>query len=74
MKRVTEDNTISVIQRAVRYFRIPVTKGSVKEALKSHSHYPSFKSICDTFNEWKVENYPSKYSLNSVSLFKLYDS
>jgi len=61
MKRTREDNTVSVIQRAVRHFRIPVTKSSVKETLKSHSYYPSFKSICDTLNEWKVENYPLKY-------------
>ena len=61
MKRSREDNTVSVIQRAVRHLRIPVTKGSVKEALKSHTYYPTFKSICDTFNEWKVEYYPLKY-------------
>ena len=61
MKRTREDNTVSVIQRTVRHFRIPVTKSSVKEALKSHSHYPTFKSICDTLNEWNVEHYPLKY-------------
>ena len=38
-----------------------MTKSSVKEALRSHSYYPSFKSICDTFNEWNIENYPLKY-------------
>jgi uncharacterized membrane protein len=61
MKKAREDNTVSVIQRAVKHFEIPVTKSTVKEALKSHSYYPSFKSICDTFNDWKVENYPLKY-------------
>ncbi len=66
MKKVREDNTVSVIQRAVRYFRIPVTKSSVKEALKSNSYYPSFKSICDTLNDWKVEHYPLKYEPEEI--------
>jgi len=61
MKRTEEDNTVSVIQRAIRHFRISVTKSSVKEELKSHINYPTFKSICDTLNEWKVEHYPLKY-------------
>jgi uncharacterized membrane protein len=66
MKRIREDNTVSVIQRAVKYFRIPVTGSSVKEELKSHPYYPSFKSICDSFNEWKVENYPLKYKPEEI--------
>ena len=66
MKRQREDNTVSVIQKTVRYLRIPVTKSSVKEALKSHSYYPSFKSICDTLNEWNVENYPLKYKPEEI--------
>ena len=61
MKRTEEDNTVSVIQRAIRHFRISVTKSSVKEELKSHVNYPTFKSICDTLNEWKIEHYPLKY-------------
>jgi uncharacterized membrane protein len=61
MSRQTEENTVSIIQKAVRYFRIPVTKSSVKKALKSNPYYPSFKSICDTLNEWSVENHPLKY-------------
>ena len=66
MKRVNEDNTVSIIQRAVRHFRIKVTKGSVKVALKSNSYYPTFKSICDTLNEWKVEHYPLKYQPEEI--------
>ena len=44
-------------------------KSSVKEALKSHSNYPTFKSICDTFNEWNVENYPLKYQPEEILEF-----
>ena len=57
---------MSVIQRAVKHFRIPVTKTSVKEALKSHSYYPTFKSICDTFNEWNVEHNPLRYQPKEI--------
>lgn len=67
MKRTREDNTVSVIQRAVKHFRIPVTKRSVKEELKSHSYYPSFKSISDTLNEWKVEHYPLRYTPDEMN-------
>lgn len=70
MKRTREDNTVSVIQRAVKYFEIPVTRRSVKEALKSHSYYPSFKSICDSFNDWKVENYPLRYQVEEMNQLK----
>ncbi|RPI74229.1 MAG: hypothetical protein EHM47_04175, partial [Ignavibacteriales bacterium] len=61
MKRVNEENTVSVLQRAIKHHRIHVTAATVKETLKAHSHYPSFKSICDVLNEWNVENYPLKY-------------
>ena len=66
MKRAREDNTVSVIQRAVRHFRLPILRSSVKEALKSHSNYPTFKSICDTLNEWNIEHYPLKYQTEEI--------
>jgi len=66
MKKTREDNTVSVIQRAVKFFRLPILKSSVKEALKSHSNYPTFKSICDTLNEWNIEQYPLKYQPEEI--------
>ena len=66
MKRTREDNTVSVIQRAVRYFRLPILRSSAKEALKSHSNYPTFKSICDSLNEWNIEHYPLKYQTEEI--------
>lgn len=56
-----EDNTVSIIQKAIRYFGIPVTNGTIKESLLSNPHYPTFKSICDVLGEWKIEHYPLKY-------------
>jgi len=66
MKRTREDNTVSVIQRAVRHFRLPILRSSVKEALKSNSNYPTFKSICDSLNEWNIEHYPLKYQTEEI--------
>jgi len=66
MKRAREDNTVGIIQRAVKHYGLHVVKGTVKEALKSHPDYPSFKSICDTLNEWKIENYPLRYEVNEL--------
>jgi len=70
MKRAREDNTVGIIQRAVRHFRIPVMKSSVKEALKSHPAYPTFKCICDTLNEWSIEHYPLRYKSEELQEIK----
>ena len=51
MKRSKEDNTVYVVQRALKHFLIPVTKAFVKEVLKSHSQYPTFESICDALSD-----------------------
>jgi uncharacterized membrane protein len=66
MKLAREDNTVGTIQRAVKHYGLHVVKGTVKESLKSHPDYPSFKSICDTLNEWKIENYPLRYEVNEL--------
>ncbi len=70
MKRAKEDNTVGIIQRAIRYFEIHVINNSVKEALKSHPDYPTFKSICDTLNEWNIDNYPLRYEVNELEDLK----
>ena len=55
MKRAREDNTVGIIQRAVKHYGLHVVKGAVKEVLKSHPDYPSFKSICDTLMNGKLK-------------------
>ncbi|NJO92978.1 MAG: hypothetical protein HC831_31475 [Chloroflexia bacterium] len=57
-----EDNTICVIQKVIQYYNIQVSNESIIEFLKSHPNYPSFKSICDAFNNWKIEHYPLRYN------------
>ncbi|MGE5406770.1 MAG: vitamin K epoxide reductase family protein [Methanosarcina sp.] len=66
MKKTREDNTVSVVQRAISHYGIKVTGTSVIETLKSNSYYPTFRSICDAFNEWKIEHYPLKYEPEEI--------
>lgn len=61
MKKVIEDNTVSVLHKAICYLNIHVTKSSIIESLKSHPDYPTFKSICDVLNDWKVDHYPLRF-------------
>jgi len=70
MKKSREDNTVSVIQRAIKSYGIRVTKNSVKETLKSHAHYPTLISICDAFTEWNIEHYPLKYNKDELKDLK----
>jgi uncharacterized membrane protein len=66
MSRNKEDNTVEVVQRAIKYHRIRVTKATIRETLKTHPHYPSLLSVCEAFNEWKVENYPLKFNEDEI--------
>jgi uncharacterized membrane protein len=54
MKHIEEENTVAVVARAIDYLKISVSFTSIKERLVSHPDYPSLKSICDSFEEWKV--------------------
>lgn len=56
-----EDNTVSVLQKAISYYGIKVTNNTIKGTLKSSSFYPSFRSICDALTEWKVDHFALKY-------------
>ena len=66
MKKITEDNTVSIIQKALRYFRVPATNRTIKESLKAHSQYPTFKSICDVLSYFKIEHYPLKFQADEL--------
>jgi len=57
MKRPREDNTVGIIQRAVKHYGLHVIKSTVKEALKSHPDYPTYNIIYNTINERQIENY-----------------
>jgi len=56
-----EDNTVFVLQKALRVHKAKVTKDSVKEFLLSQPSYPSLKSVCDGLKKWchaKMNNGP----------------
>jgi uncharacterized membrane protein len=53
-----EDNTIFVLQKAIRRFRIKVTDSTIKEFLQSHPFYPTLKSVCDALKKWNIKYFP----------------
>ncbi|MBE0674322.1 MAG: thioredoxin domain-containing protein [Bacteroidales bacterium] len=54
----SEDNLISVVYRALSYYKVRITYGSVRRYLKPHHDYPSLKSVCDLFKYINVTYYP----------------
>ncbi len=63
---MAEDNTIFVLQKALRIHKAKVTKDSVKEFLLSHPRYPSLKSVCDGLKKWNIDHYPLKLSKEEI--------
>jgi uncharacterized membrane protein len=61
-----EDNTVFVLQKAIKTHRIKVANSSVKEFLLSHPRYPSLKSVCDGLSKWKINHYPLKLSKEEI--------
>jgi uncharacterized membrane protein len=62
-----EDNVTTVVYRALKHHRIKVTLTYTSEYLKTHPNYPSFKSICDFFEELKVQNYALRYNESDLN-------
>ena len=62
-----EDNVTSVVFRALKNHKINVTFTYVAEYLMTHPNYPSFKSICDLFEEIKVQNYALRYNESDLN-------
>lgn len=69
MKRQEEDSTTGIIQHTVKHYGKHVIKNTVKETLKSHTDYPTFKSICDSIKKWHVEKYPVRYEIDNIRYF-----
>jgi len=70
MKKIQEDNTVAVIQRAIKSFGINVTNDTIKVSLKSSPYYPSLRCITDAFNEWNIEHFPLKYTMDEIKSIK----
>jgi hypothetical protein len=61
-----EDNTVFVLQTAIKTHNLKVTEGSVKEFLLSHPRYPSLVSLCDGLKKWNINHYPLKISKQEI--------
>jgi uncharacterized membrane protein len=66
MAQNKEDNTVYVLQRAIRKFNLKVSDTSIKEFLLSHPHYPSLKSVCDALTQWKIAHYALKLEAGEI--------
>ena len=61
-----KDNAVAVVQKAIKYYEIPVSTSTIVESLKSHPEYPSLKTICDALDEWKIDNYPMRMNKDEL--------
>lgn len=61
-----DDNTLAVMKKAIGYYKIPISSETITESLQSHPEYSSLKSICDFFDEWKIDNYPMRLDKNEL--------
>ncbi len=66
MGAMTEDNTVFVLQRAIRSFKIKVADSTIKEFLLAHPYYPTLKSVCDALKKWRIEHYPLRLEPSEI--------
>lgn len=52
------DNLVIVVSKAIQYFKIPITKWSIENEIKTHPDYPALKSVTDTLDHFNITNYP----------------
>lgn len=71
MNRRTDDNTLFVLKRTIKKFRIKVSEKTIKTSLYAHPRYPTLKSVCDALKKWKIEHYPLKLELNEIKELEL---
>ncbi|NQU34134.1 MAG: thioredoxin domain-containing protein [Bacteroidetes bacterium] len=60
------DNTVFVLQKAIKKFKIKVSNSTIKEFLMAHPYYPTLKSVCDALKKWNVEYYPLKLGNDEI--------
>ncbi|MDX8337540.1 vitamin K epoxide reductase family protein [Draconibacterium sp. IB214405] len=48
------ENTVFVLQKAIEYLSVKVTKTSIKDFLYNHPDYPTLKSICHALDKWNI--------------------
>lgn len=71
MLRITVDNTVFVLSKAIKKFGIKVSDKAIKSFLYAHPYYPTLKSVCDALKKWKIEYYPLKLELSEIKELEL---
>lgn len=71
MERKQEDNTVFVLQKTIKKFKLKVSDTSIKEFLLAHPYYPSLKSVCDALKKWGIEYYPLKLETAEIMELEL---
>ena len=66
-----EENVVFILQKAIRFYKIRVTKTTIKDFLLAHPYYPSLKSVCDALNKWEIENYALNLELDEIKVLEM---
>ncbi len=66
MDRISDDNTLFVLKKAIKKFGIKVSEKNIKNFLYAHPYYPTLKSVCDALKKWKIEHYPLRLELSEI--------
>lgn len=66
MHRKKEDNTVFVLQKTIRYFKINIADITIKNFLLTHPYYPSLKCICDALDNWKIKYYALNLDIDEI--------
>jgi uncharacterized membrane protein len=61
-----EDNTVFVVQQAIKKLKCRISSESVKDFLLGHPHYPSLKAVCDLLKKWGIEYYALKLTAEEI--------
>lgn len=61
-----EDNTVVVVQQALKKYKCRVTDSTTKNFLLAHPRYPTLKSVCDGLKKWGIEYYPLKLETKEI--------
>lgn len=51
-----KENAVLALHTFLKVLKAPVTKTTTEQVLTRHPHYPSFLSVSDSLNEWKIEH------------------
>ena len=65
---MSQENVVKSVFRMLKMYDIRVTYHTVDQTLRMHHTYPSFQSISDALDSWKVKYLVVKVSLETPIL------